>query len=232
MVRKRTTRRRYTKRRNPAVNATPRRRTYRRRARRAASRIVSGLAFKAALKNAITLNIGMFAAKAAARRFGLDSSETNPESWTWRSYIQAGLGGAGAALLFNAVKPGKGQKVLEGALAFTLFKMLQNELVVKNETATKWFGADDEEQDPNLLNLDLEGIGADDDEELVYVDDNGQEIPMSDEYRMQGLGSVMLPVGRMGGFGGFGDAIATPGPLGNDSRSQMMDAYRASYSRG
>jgi hypothetical protein len=185
MVRKRTTRRRYTKRRNPAVNATPRRRTYRRRARRAASRIVSGLAFKAALKNAITLNIGMFAAKAAARRFGLDSSETNPESWTWRSYIQAGLGGAGAALLFNAVKPGKGQKVLEGALAFTLFKMLQNELVVKNETATKWFGADEEEQDPNLLNLDLEGIGADDDEELVYVDDNGQEIPMSDEYRMQ-----------------------------------------------
>jgi hypothetical protein len=219
--------RRKTRKSNPSP--APRRRRYyraaKRTAKRAGGRMIAGLNIRSAIKNALCLNVGMFAAKAAAKRFGLESSETSPESWTWRSYIQAAGGGFGAAFLMNAVKPGTGQRVLEGAIAFTLYKLIQNELVVKNPTAQSWFGADDE-ADPNLLPLDLEGVDDDVEEQLVYVDDQtGEEIPMSDEYRMQGLGSVTMPVDRLG------EAMAPPSNLGrvDDSRQRALDAYRAHW---
>jgi hypothetical protein len=188
--------------------------------------MIAGLSMRSAIKNALMLNVGMFAAKAAAKRFGLESSETSPESWTWRSYIQAAGGGFGAAFLMNSVKPGSGQKVLEGAIAFTLYKLIQNELIAKNTTAQAWLGADDE--DPNLLPLDLDGAEDELEEQLVYVDDQtGEQIPMSDEYRMQGLGlgSVTMPVDRLG------EAMAPPSNLGrvDDSRQRALDAYRAHW---
>lgn len=199
-------RRRRTRRRNPVANPPRRRRYYgrraRRTARRAGRRLLGGLSFRTALKNTLLLNVGMFSAKAATRMLGGAASETDPTSWTWSSYIRSGLGGAGAAMLVNAVRPGQGQKVLEGALAFTLYKIIQNELVAGNETASKWFGADDDLEAGPLEGyygygaeelLDLDG----DDDEVVMLDGFGRPMPINDKYRMR-LGPGRRPPFRPG----------------------------------
>lgn len=224
------------RRRTTTTAAAPKRRRYRRnpakrrRASSVARRGFTGLNIKGALKNVAALNVGMFAAKFVAKRFGDPATETDPSSWNYMSYIKAALGGVAAGMVTNMVKPGLGQKVLEGALAFTVFKAVQNELIIKSEGATKWFGADD----PNVLDIGDYGASLG---ELPLDESHRIEGPMTmpsidvgedyegwgeDDY--EGWGDDLVPLNRLG------DVMVSPGPLGfGDARSALKAAYMRDY---
>lgn len=195
-------------RRNPS-----RRRRAVRYVKRAGSRAMSGMSLKRALKNVALMEVGMFAAKATAL-IKTDATEVNVDGWNWRAYIQGGLGGAAVAVAVNAIKPGTGQKILEGSLAYLGFKLIQNEMVQKNATAMKYLGADDED-----MVLDLEGT--------PYMNSYGQALPLDESHRMQlpemSMSDALVPVGRLG------EANVPVGPLGDDRTDAMMrfaKAYR------
>lgn len=188
-------------------NPSRARRTYKRGVARARSTI-AGLNFGKALKNMLPVQVGMFAAKFGAKRFGLDASETDPESWNWASYLKGALGASLAAFVAQNIKPGTGQKVLEGGLNYVAFKVVQNELIAGNETAMRWLGQDDDEYYPEEY---MEG--ADDEGYLpgdVATNDAGQPYL---------LGDALEPVGPLG------DALQPVGPLGDDAayREALMD---------
>jgi len=175
-----------------------------------------GLSFKKAIGNVPAIQIGMFAAKAAAKLFGGSegapgASETNPNSWTWASYLKAAAGGVGAGILTNMVKPGAGQKVLEGSLNYIIFKALQNELIYKSEWAIQHFGDDDYTPDEYLL------TGAD---ENWFLGADGNAYPTDEMYRLPeaSYGDVLQPPGPLG------DVLVSPGPLGS-----VAENYRREY---
>lgn len=194
-------------------NPSTRRRRVRRYARRVGSRMTSGMSVKRALKNVALMEVGMFAAKAAAL-IKTDATEINPVGWDWRAYIQGGLGGAAAAFAVNAIKPGTGQRILEGSLAYLGFKLIENEFVQKNATAMKYLGADDE------MVLDLEGT--------PYMNSYGQALPLDESHRMQlpeaDMSDAIVPVGRLG----YGDSNVPVGPLGDD-RTDAMRRFAKAY---
>jgi len=196
-------------------NPSTRRRRVRRYAKRAGSRMTSGMSVKRALKNVAMMQIGMFAAKAAAL-IKTDATEINPVGWDWRAYVQGGLGGAAAALAVNAIKPGTGQRILEGSLAYLGFKLIENELVQKNATAMKYLGADDDEE----MVLDLEGT--------PYMNSYGQALPLDESHRMQlpeaDMSDAIVPVNRLG----FADSNVPVGPLGDD-RVDAMRRFAKAY---
>lgn len=190
-------RRRRSLRRNPSSSPS----RGRRYARAAAGRLFGGLNFKTALHEALPVLAGMFAAKFGAKKFG-GGSETDPNSWTWGTYLKAGAAAGVAAVLANMVRPGMGQKVLNGGICFLGFKLIQNELIVNNTTAQGWFGA----SDPNALVLDGEGTPW-------MVSDDGSALPLDEQHRMMGAGD--LP--ELEGYGEedtWGEALVTPGRLG------------------
>jgi len=198
-ARKTTTTRKY--RRNPSA----------RRTTRIVRRGLTGLNFKSAFKNVLMLDVGMFAAKFAAKRFGGGASELDPNSWGWRAYLQASAGAAVAGMVMNMVKPGTGQKVLEGGLAYVAFKAIQNELISGNATAESWLGASEMPEDELLLDLDG----------TPYMNYDGVEYPLDESHRM---GDTIVPVGRLG------DTIVPVGRLGmGGDMSNLMSAYKNAY---
>lgn len=209
MPRKRTTtRRRGTKRRaSPRRNPSRARRAGRAVARRTSSAI-GGLNIRSALKNIPIQTAGMMAAKWAAKRFG-GATETDPASWTWASYLKGAAGAAGAGILANMMRPGWGQKILEGGMTLMAYKLLQNELIPKSTWASGQFGAagnrypgvieQNEEGEPFILGEDyqwypLEGMTADEDRMLEGY----------------GYGDELVKPGPLG----YGDELVEPGPLG------------------
>lgn len=204
--RRKAVKRKRTYRRNPA-----KRRKTRSKARSIARRSFMGLSFKKALGNVPATQIGMFAAKAAAKLFGAEASETDPTSWDWASYLKAAGGGIGAGILANMVKPGTGQKVLEGSLNYIVFKALQNELISKNDWASQHLGDDDYSPDEYLL------TGAD---ENWFLGADGNAYPTDEMYRLPeaSYGEVLQPPGPLG------DVLVAPGPLGS-----VADNYRREY---
>lgn len=220
------------RRRRKSPKTTTRKRRYRRnpttsRTRRVARRATSGLSFRRALKNVISLDIGMFAAKFAAKRFGDQiASETDPTTWNAMSYVKAGVGAVGAGLLANMVRPGWGQKIMEGGLAWTVFKAVENEVIHGNATAEKWLGQDYLYEgvgaDPNVLVLD-------EDSTPYMTGQDGQLLPLDESHRMLPSmtysGDVLTPPGRLG------DVLTPPGRLGyGDDRMSMLTAYKRDYS--
>jgi hypothetical protein len=207
----------------------------RRRARAAAGRLIGGLNFKEALKLALPLGIGMFAAKLGAKRFNAGGSETDPASWTWRTYLQAGAGAAIAGILAQMVRPGMGQKVFAGGVALVVYKAVQNELIQKNEKAVSWLGQA-ETPDSGLL-LDLNG-------DPYMLGPAGEEMPLDESHRMllgadevvetmygddgPTWGEAIAPVSSLGRFG---EAVAEPSSLGffGDTASDVMAQYRRAW---
>lgn len=243
VARRKTSRRRY--RRNPEVYQTnPRGGRMRRYARRAGGRLLSGLSVKGAIREGVPTIIGMFAAKLAARKFG-GGTETDPTTWTWGTYLKAMAGALGGAFVANMVRPGTGQKVLNGGLAFVLFKLVQNELIVKSPKALEWFGADETDL-PEVSGADWDGYGFGADPNVLQLDgegtpwmmsDDGQMLPLDERHRM-GLdgadwdgaeeldgtwGEALVSPGRLG------EALVSPGRLGQDVRSDYISAYRNAY---
>lgn len=215
----------------------------RRYARKAGGRLLAGLNVKSAIHDGVPMLLGMFAAKLGARKFG-NGTETDPTSWTWGTYLKAGAGAFVGALAANMVKPGMGQRVLNGGLAYVLFKLVENELVSKSEKAQEWFGQSEDAlegygylgaDDPNVLQLDGEGTPW-------MMSDNGQMLPLDERHRMnlEGAdwdgaddlpelngtwGEALVAPGRLG----FGEALVSPGRLGQDVRDDYISKYRQAY---
>lgn len=185
--------------------------------------MMAGLSFQAALKTMWMFQLGMFISKWAAKRlpWGGEATETDPASWEAPNYIKGALGGVGGAMLANALKPGSGQRVLEGALNLLVFKLVENELVPRSELATAQIGGY-----PSLgaaVVMDETGAPA-------MLGEGGEMIPLDESHRAQeylpveGYGDALEPVGRLG------DELVSPGRLGQVN-TDMMSRYYAAYSR-
>jgi hypothetical protein len=76
-------------------------------ARRAAGRAFGGLSFRAALKDMAPFQIGMLAAKFAAKKGGgeIVPVDTDPGTWGYGSYLRGALGAVVAAGAANMIKP-------------------------------------------------------------------------------------------------------------------------------
>lgn len=192
-----------------------------RRASSAVAKSFMGLNFRKALSDMPMTQIGMFAAKWAAKRLDPDATETDPTSWNYSSYVKGALGGVAAAMLMNTAKRGSGQTVLNGALNLMMYKALQNELIGKSDWAKEQFGADDDDyvpdeylltgQDDDIYDDDVMLLGTDQDP-YMYAED-GSIVPATDDYRMQmpevEMGGPLQPVGPLGE-----DILQPVGPLG------------------
>lgn len=193
----------------------PRRNPRRRTARRAISRArttFAGLNVKSALKDVPLTQVGMFATKWLAKRFGPDATETDPESWNWSSYLKGGLGAVIAGFLAQTIKPGAGQKVLAGGLNLVVYKLIQNELIAGNDWAENQFGQQDEQEgyQPGDVEDDANGNSY-----LLGEDRQWHALP-------QGVGSDALQ--RVGPLGAL-DPLSRPGPLGDDPvAAALLDA--------
>lgn len=176
--------RRYT--RNPA------KRRKRSTVRRATSRIFGGLNFRKAIGDMPAIQLGMFAATWSAKRWGSSATQTDPDSWTWDSYLKGAIGSVGAAMLANMMKPGSGQKVLEGGLNMMTNKAIQNELIAGSTWAAEQFG-EAYSPDEYLMTGD----------ENWFLGEDGRLYPTDEEYRLpeatyDGYGNALTPVGPMG----------------------------------
>ena len=181
--------------------------------RRAYSRARStfaGLNIKGALKDVPATQLGMFATKWLAKRFGPDATEIDPESWNWSSYLKGGLGAVLAGFIAQMVKPGMGQKVMAGGLNLMFYKMIQNELVADSTWASEQFGA---QEDPDYLPGDVE-TGTDGREYFLGQDYQWHQLP--DDTSMSG---PLEPVGPLGAY----EPLQPVGPLGD---ADLDQAYR------
>jgi hypothetical protein len=162
----------------------------------------------------------MFAAKWAAKRFGQPATETDPSSWNYASYLKGAGGAAAAGFLVNMVKPGWGQKVLEGGMSLMLYKLVQNELIAGNTFWSGQLGAT--ERVPGVVEENEAG-------EPFILGEDYQWYPLegADDYRMEPdedmpiLGEALVQPGPLG----FGESLVEPGPLGF---GQDLDAMYAS----
>lgn len=196
---KRRRRRKTTYRRNPS----PRRRTVRRAARRARGAI-GGMNFVSVLKDMPYVQAGMFAAKWASKRFGAEASETRPDTWGAREYLQGSLGAVVAGFVGNMIKPGSGQKILSGGLNLMAYKMIQNELIAASDWATGQFGQDEYSYVPGDVETDETG-------RAYLLGQDNQWRPLPEEAEVMGQ---LEPVGPLG-------QLEPVGPLG-----QTEDLYR------
>lgn len=179
----------------------PRAGGYGRKAYTRARSAFAGLNFRSALKNAPAFQIGMFASKWAAKRFSDEypATETDPESWNYASYLKGGLGATIAAFLAQMIRPGMGQKVLEGGLNLMLFKLVENELIPQSDWATEQFGMGQED-------IVFDEYGT------PYMLGQGGYYPVDERHRLpeEFEGGALEPVGPLG------DALEPVGPLGED----------------
>ena len=203
---RRSTRRRKTTRRNPA------RRHYARRAVSRARTSFMGLDFVKALKGAPLTLAGMLGAKWMAARFN-GGTHTDPESWQWDDYLKSAAGAAAAGFLANMVKPGSGQKVMEGGIWITLYYLLQNELIQPSDALRGQFGADEQYYPAEYLGAQADYAPGD-----VEYNSAGQPYMLGENYQWQPIPETMSgelePVGPLG-------QLSPVGPLGSTD-----DAYR------
>ena len=175
---------------------------------------MSGLSVKSSVKNSIPMVAGMFLSKFVGKRFGGGGDTLDADSWTARTFLQMGLGAVGAGVIGNFIKPGFGQKAMDGATAKLIFDILNYELVLKNETMRGLFGQDDDDYDLQYEELPLEGWGVDDSYRYDLP-----ELP-------EGMEGELEPVGRLG----FGDVTLPTSRLGDDPLRQALYAdYRNAY---
>jgi hypothetical protein len=221
-------RRKTTKRRAPRRNPSRRRRRNPKRIVRRASSAVKGLNFKTALKNIPIHTLGMLAAKWAAKKFGTAASETDPASWNYASYLKGSAGAALAAFIANVIKPGTGQRVLEGGMSLMLYKLAQNELIASNAFWAGQFGEADYQYDrvPGAIEENEAG-------ESYILGEDYQWYPLEgygEVYDRQGVGGELVEPGPLG----YAGALVAPGPLGygaDESEANLNSLYTNSFLR-
>lgn len=216
-------RRKTSKRRAPRRNPSRRRRRNPRRIVRRAAGAVKGLNFKMALKNIPVHTLGMLAAKWAAKKFGTAASETDPASWNYASYLKGSAGAALAAFIANVIKPGTGQRVLEGGLSLMLYKLAQNELIAGNAFWSGQFGESDYEYER------VPGV--------VEENEAGEPYILGEDYRwypLEGYGADDSALVAPGPLGYAGELVA-PGPLGYaygaEAEADLSSLYTQSFLR-
>jgi hypothetical protein len=175
----------------------------RRTIRRAGSRGIRGLNFKSALKNIPLNTFGMFAAKWAAKRFGDAATETDPATWNYASYLKGAAGAAAAGFLMNMVRPGTGQRVLEGGMSLMLYKLVQNEMIAGSSFWAGQLGAEEEGYSPGDVETDSSGAPY-----ILGDDRNWYPLTGEEETGMYGGDQKLVAPGPLG------DALIPPGPLG------------------
>lgn len=209
---------------------SPRRRVRRRnptsrRVTSAASRVrstVAGMNIRSALRGLPPTMVGMFAAKWAAKRFGSEASETDPESWTWASYLKGAAGAFVAGFLAQNLRAGWGQKVLEGGMSLMAYKLIENELIPKSEWAQAQFGEDETYFPEEYVQTDDQGTP-------YLLGQNGQWMPVDERHRLPEygvMGDELQPVGRLG------DELQPVGRLGDAWQSAYFGQERDPYAKG
>jgi len=216
--------RKYRKRTQKKMAVAPRKRRIRRNPsnpkesyRRAAKNIL-GMDIKSALKSIPAFQVGMFAAKFSAKLWGTEATETDPETWNWASYAKGALGTVAVAALASQYKSGIGRNILLGGLNLIAYKAIQNELVAKNETATKWLGADEDYIPEEYIGALEPGTVIDDSGLPVMMGENGIRYPVDDSHRLPDysmMGTTLEPVGPLG------TTLEPVGPLGDDPYARL-----------
>lgn len=206
-------RRKSTKRRTYRKNPSRVRRTARRVARRTGMTF-KGMNFSKALANLPYFQAGMFGAKYAAKLFGGQAMEADPATWGYKQYIQGSLGAVAAGFIAQLLKPGSGQRVLEGGLNLMAYKMIQNELIAGNEWATGAFGAYYEGAEPGSY---LPGD--------VEQDESGRSYLLGEDYQWRALPEDVSGMGALQEVGPLGETLTPPGALGADPYARaLLDA--------
>ena len=182
--------------------------------------------------------IGMFATKWLAKRFGPDASEIDPGTWDWSSYLKGGIGAVAAGFFMQMIKPGSGQRVMAGGLNLMAYKLIQNELIAGNPGWAAQFGADEDEDDyvPTEYMGGYDGYGGQDTYLPGDVETNsaGQPFLLGEDGQWHALpeetmGDLLEPVGPLGQLEPVGPLgqLEPVGPLGNIDaayRKSLLDA--------
>jgi len=198
------------KKRSVRRNPSRRRKAVARRVRQS----FAGLNYRTALRNIPLGVIGMFVTKWAAKRGSPDALEADPSTWNGMTYLKGGLGATAAGYVANMVRPGSGQKVLEGGLMLLLYKAVQNHLIPKNDFLMGQFGQANSTYTPGDVEVNESGepfILGQDGQTWVPLDEGGAMPELmgfgQDEDREM-MGDVLETPGRLG------DVLETPGRLG------------------
>jgi hypothetical protein len=220
--------RRSTRRRRVRRNPTSTRRRIVSRARAS----FSGVNYRTALKTVPINVIGMFIAKWGAKRGTPAALEDDRSTWNGMTYLKGALAGAAGGYLANMIRPGTGQKVVEGAFSLLLYKAAENHLMPKSSWAMNQFGAaTGGGYAPGDVETNSAGepfiLGADG--QWVPMDEGGGApdlMGMGEDWEM--MGDSIEEAGRLG----LGDYTEAPGRLGLGYESPTSSAYaRALFDR-
>lgn len=168
----------------------------------------------------------MFATKWAAKRGTPDALESDPATWNGMTYLKGGLGATAAGYIANIVRPGSGQKVLEGGLMLLLYKAAQNHLIPKNSFLTSQLGQSGGYA-PGQVEVNEAGepfILGQDGQTWIPMDEGAASPELAGYYGQdedeswEMMGDVLETPGRLG----FGEVLETPGRLG---QAQTQSAY-------
>jgi len=230
------------KRRKTRARRNPRR-SYKKRAIRRVRSTFGALNWKQALKDQIPIQLGMFGTKFFAKLFGPSATEADPASWNWTSYAKGAAGTVLASFLLQNIKPGWGQKALQGGFSLLFYKMIQNNLVQGNPWALKHFGVDQEEMDvyvpDEYAGYDpYAGYGGYDEDDLYDVDgyepgdveddDEGRSYLLGDDMQWHELPEATGPMISGDSYealtrpGPLGDVLRPVGPLGEDPVAKAL----------
>jgi hypothetical protein len=216
MPKKKKARKKRSYRRNPS----PRRKAVALRVRQS----FAGLNYRTALRNIPLGVIGMFVTKWAAKRGTPDALEADPATWNGMTYLKGGLGATAAGYVANMVKPGSGQKVLEGGLMLLLYKAVQNHLIPKNDFLMSQFGQASPRYTPGDVEVNEAG------EPFILGQDGQTWIPLDEG---QAMPELMGAYGQDEDWEMMGDVLETPGRLGDvlETPGRLGQATSAAYTR-
>lgn len=221
MAKRKTTRKRRAPRRNPSR---------RRRSTTTRRNPIAGLNYRSAMKNIPLGVIGMFVAKWAAKRGTPDALESDPTTWNGMTYIKGAIGATAGGYVANMIRPGSGQKVLEGGLMLLAYKAAQNHLIPKNSFLTSqlgYYGGLGGEVQYGPGDVETNSAG----EPFILGDDGQTWVPLAaaddeDTWEMMGQDSLEVP-GRLG----FGDVLEVPGRLGMGQPATQSSYARALFDK-
>jgi len=193
----------------------------------------AGVNYRTALKTVPLNVIGMFIAKWGAKRGTPAALEDDRSTWNGMTYLKGALAGAAGGYLANMIRPGTGQKVVEGAFSLLLYKAAENHLMPKSTWAMAQFGA--AEAGGGYAPGDVETNSAG---EPFILGADGQWVPMDEggvpnlmgmgQENWEMMGDSIEEAGRLG----LGDYTEAPGRLGFGYESPTSSAYaRALFDR-
>lgn len=191
MAKRRKSRRTSIVRRNPIGMIKPiRRRRNPGKARAVATKLLSGISPKKAVKDALMGQPGMLMAQFFAKKFGKEGKSFFEPNWTWENFAWA-IGGAFASgIAGNMIIPGKGQLMVEHGLALVLNKLIQDKMISKNETLRSALG--------NFGRANMNTLNPPASVAMQRFDMYGNELQGQLVRQSRNMGGPLVPVGTLG----------------------------------